>query len=115
MNDAAPVLLRRGRSRWRSLVRRLLRIRDVEHAHSPGADTGIPGYRRKPGHGPGLDVLGDGTGIIKAAPQWRPSRIASEQMTDGAVFAPARSAVRARGRTNPTLHGVVFDIFESRP
>ena len=76
MNGAAPVLLHRGLSRLRLLVRRLHLIRDVEHAHSPGSDIGVPGRRRRSWHGLRLDVLGDRTGDVEAASQRRSGRVA---------------------------------------
>ena len=71
MNGAVAVLWHRGRSRLRLLVRGLHGIRDVEHAHSPGSDIGVPGRRRRSGHGFRLDVLGDRAGDVKAASRRR--------------------------------------------
>jgi hypothetical protein len=53
----------------RLLVRRLHRIRDVEHAHNAGFDLGVPGYRRQSGNGLCLDALGNRTENSQAATQ----------------------------------------------
>jgi hypothetical protein len=60
MNKATSVLsLPRLWFLFRSLVRRLHLIRDVEHAHSPGIDVAVSDYRDLSECGLRLDVLGD--------------------------------------------------------
>jgi hypothetical protein len=102
-------LVHRGGGWLRSLVCRLHRIRDVEHAHSPGSDVGILGCRRGPGHGLRLVVLGDGTADSKAAPQRRSRRIADSASHAASIaqFLVADVGVGA-GSVFPTrLHAVV--------
>ena len=68
MNNANPVAsLPRPWFLFRSLVRRLHLIKDVEHAHSSGTDVVVSGYRDLSGCGLRLDVLGDRTENVQAA------------------------------------------------
>jgi len=56
------------------LVRRLLRNRDVGHAHGPGFDLAVPRRRRRSGYGLRLDILGNRTDNFQAASQGRSPR-----------------------------------------
>ena len=60
---------------FRSMVRRLPLIEDVEHAHSPGTDVAISGDRDLLGCGHCLDALGDGAEDVQAVSEGRSHRV----------------------------------------